>query len=198
MSAGLTVGVYGPLFITAPPQDTTVNVTEIANFEVFVSGGIPPLSFDWRQGGSSLGAPSQATLAYGPVVYPGDNGTTFDVIVDDAVAGASETSTPAALLTVTNNIGVNLGADRAAYVGDVVVITPVAVGGGNGNFTYTWTKDGNPVSDGGSISGATTDTLTLTGAVAGDAGTYALTVADDSGSNQPDTDDANAKRTAAA
>jgi hypothetical protein len=190
VSAGLTVGVYGELFITAPPADTTVNVTEIANFTVFKSGGIPPFTYTWRQNGNPLGAANQDTLAYGPAVYPGDDGTTFDVIIDDAVVGDAKTSTPVAVLTVTNNIGVNLGADRAAYVGDVVVITPDAVGGGNGNFTYTWTKDGNPVSDGGSISGATTDTLTITGAVAGDAGTYALTVEDDSGSNQPDTDDA--------
>jgi hypothetical protein len=189
VSAGLSIGVFQPLIITNPPQSTTVNVTDTANFQVFVSGGIPPVTFDWRKGGVSLGAPDQDTLAYGPAVYPADNGATFDVVVDDAVAGATQTSTPVAVLTVTNNIGVTLGADMAAYVGDTVVITSL-VGGGNGNFTYAWTLDGNPVSDGGAISGATTGTLTITGAALADAGNYALTVQDDSGVNAPDSDSA--------
>lgn len=195
VSASIDIGVFNNLFITTPPQNTTVNVTDTANFTVLVSGGIPPITYNWRKGGTPLGAPSQNTLAYGPVVYPGDNGATFDVIVDDAVAGASQTSNPVAVLTVTNNIAVTLDGDKAAYLGDTVVLTSL-VGGGNGNFTYEWTRNGNPVSNGGTISGADTDTLTITGAIAGDAGTYALTVEDDSGVNAPDSDQLNLTVTA--
>lgn len=187
VSATIAVGVYNNLIITGAPQNKTVNVTDTADFTVSYLGGIPPVTFTWRKGGTPLGAPSQATLNYGPVVYPADNGATFDVVIDDAVPGAAATSTPVAVLTVTNNIGVTLGADQNAYVGDNVTLT-ATVGGGNGIFTYVWTKDGNPLSNGGNVSGVGTGTVTITGATAANAGNYGLTVSDSSGVNAPDSD----------
>jgi hypothetical protein len=189
VTATIAVGVYNPLQLSQAPQNQTVNVTDTATFTVLELGGIPPLTYTWRKGGVPLGAPSQNTLAYGPTVYPADNGATFDVVIDDAVPGGAVTSSPVATLTVTNNIGVNLGGDSAAYVGDTVVLTP-AVGGGNGVFTYVWTKDGLPLNNGGNVTGAGTGSVTITGATAANAGTYGVTVSDSSGVNAPDTDTA--------
>jgi predicted extracellular nuclease len=47
---------------------------------------------------------------------------------------------------------------------------------GDAPLSYQWRKGGSPLSDGGNISGATTDTLTLTGIVLGDAGSYDVIV----------------------
>jgi hypothetical protein len=49
-------------------------------------------------------------------------------------------------------------------------------------FTYQWVKNGtNVLSDAGNITGATTSTLTLTGVVGDDSGTYVVIVSDPSG-----------------
>ncbi|MDB6122213.1 MAG: hypothetical protein JWQ71_1206 [Pedosphaera sp.] len=47
---------------------------------------------------------------------------------------------------------------------------------GTATLTYQWTKDGNPLSDGGNISGATSATLTVSSISASDVGTYAVLV----------------------
>jgi len=53
--------------------------------------------------------------------------------------------------------------------------------GGNGPFTYQWQKGGQPLVDDAHISGSETATLTITGASATDAGSYACLVADSCG-----------------
>jgi hypothetical protein len=47
---------------------------------------------------------------------------------------------------------------------------------GTSPLTYRWRKNGTNVNDGGNISGATTDTLTIANAGAGDVGAYTLVV----------------------
>jgi hypothetical protein len=49
---------------------------------------------------------------------------------------------------------------------------------GQPTLTYQWRKNGTPLSDGGSISGATTNTLTIDPTVTGDSGTYDVVVTD--------------------
>lgn len=66
---------------------------------------------------------------------------------------------------------------QAAVVGQNVSFTETPVGGAP--YTYTWTFNGNPLSNGGGISitsTATNGTLTVSNAVGLDAGTYAVTV----------------------
>jgi len=50
------------------------------------------------------------------------------------------------------------------------------VASGDGTLTYQWRKDGADLADGGHVSGATTDVLTITGADATDAGSYLCVV----------------------
>jgi hypothetical protein len=60
-------------------------------------------------------------------------------------------------------------------VGDTVTLTVQA--SGIGPFSYVWKKDGEVVADvPGHIAGATTGTLTITGATAADAGNYTVEV----------------------
>ncbi len=82
----------------------------------------------------------------------------FDVIVAPTV------SAPASL---TINSG-----DNASF----------SVTAAGGNLSYQWRKDGNNLTDGGSIAGATSATLTITGAVAADAGSYDVVVSNVAGS----------------
>ena len=63
----------------------------------------------------------------------------------------------------------------------VLVASPAvltAAAGGDGPLSYQWRKNGTPISDGGSISGATTASLTIDPATFGDAGSYDVLVTD--------------------
>lgn len=53
---------------------------------------------------------------------------------------------------------------------------------GAATLTYQWFKDGQPLADGGSISGATTATLTINPAQASDGGSYTVAVSNSAGS----------------
>ncbi|HEY6226866.1 MAG TPA: LamG-like jellyroll fold domain-containing protein, partial [Verrucomicrobiae bacterium] len=75
-----------------------------------------------------------------------------------------------------------VGATR--YAGASVQLRAAATG--VGNVTYQWKKGGANVVDNTRISGATTDTLTITGLTAGDAGDYTLVVTDPNGSTTTD------------
>ncbi len=54
--------------------------------------------------------------------------------------------------------------------------------GCGGTLSYQWLKDASPLTDGGTVSGATTALLTLAGVVATDEGNYSVQVANASGS----------------
>jgi len=56
-----------------------------------------------------------------------------------------------------------------------------ALASGSGPLAYRWRKNGSNLSDGGNISGATSDSLTLSNVVAGDQGNYTLVVSNSAG-----------------
>jgi hypothetical protein len=53
----------------------------------------------------------------------------------------------------------------------------------SGTMSYQWFRDGVALTDGGSISGATTATLGISPASSGDAGTYSVVVTDNAGAS---------------
>src|SRR5262249_32456122 len=66
--------------------------------------------------------------------------------------------------------------DLTVCSGDQAVFSVTATG--QPTLTYQWRKNGNPISNGGSISGATTATLTIDPTVVGDGGSYDVVVTD--------------------
>jgi hypothetical protein len=62
--------------------------------------------------------------------------------------------------------GVEVGAAAQLHV----------VASGTGPFTYQWMKEGVPLADGGRVSGATSDTLVIDPAEAGDSGRYSVVI----------------------
>lgn len=63
---------------------------------------------------------------------------------------------------------------RVANQGTTVSFSAAA--SGNNGFTYQWQKNGSPLSNGANVSGATTDTLTLSNIQAADEAAYSLVV----------------------
>jgi hypothetical protein len=60
--------------------------------------------------------------------------------------------------------------------GDTVVFSVLADANGNPPLTYRWRRNGVSLTDGGNRSGATTDTLTVTGVTGADTGSYTVLV----------------------
>ena len=101
-----------------------------------------------------------ATTTYSVVVTTNEGCTaTSGNVTVELVTGAAITTQPPATL--------------AKCVGSTATISVVTSGA---TPTYQWRKDGTPLTNGGSISGATTATLTITGLVVGDAGSYDVDV----------------------
>jgi uncharacterized delta-60 repeat protein len=63
---------------------------------------------------------------------------------------------------------------RVANQGTTVSFSAAA--SGNNGFTYQWQKNGSPLSNGGNVSGATTDTLTLSNIQDADQAAYSLVI----------------------
>ena len=70
-------------------------------------------------------------------------------------------------------------AAQTVNAGDTVQFHVVATG--TAPLTYQWRKDGAALGDGGIVSGSTTDTLTLAGVAAADAGSYDVVVSNAAG-----------------
>lgn len=127
-------------------------------------------------------------------------GTTVNANGIPTSAATSATTGQATTTGVTSAVRVNAGttppATQTANTGTTVTLTSNATadaattwatttpfapnyttpGNATSGLTYSWTKDGTAVSNGGGISGATTAALTLTGVTAASAGTYVVTV----------------------
>jgi len=67
--------------------------------------------------------------------------------------------------------------NQTAHAGDGASFTVTATA--LGTLSYQWRKDGVDLADGGNVSGATTDTLTIDPVGVGDAGDYDVLVSDD-------------------
>lgn len=72
-------------------------------------------------------------------------------------------------------------ASQARYAGKTVQL--VAAATGTSPMTYQWLRNNQPLTNGGNVSGATTDTLTLTNVTTGDSADYKLTVTNSFGND---------------
>jgi hypothetical protein len=139
-----------------------------------------------------LGAPADLRPGSGsPIVDAGNNtlvpgGTTVDVrglprFFDD----------PEVVDTGVGNVPPGI-VDMGAYERIPITVTPPATqtlcagapatfsvtATGQPTLLYQWRKNGSPLSNGGTISGATTDTLSISTTVIGDSGSYDVVVTD--------------------
>ncbi len=136
------------------------------------------MTYQWKLNGVSLvdgGTVSGATAATLNIssVAAGDAGD-FTVDVSASGCGVPLTSTISALV-VNNSIVINSQpvANQNLCSGNAASFSVVASGTG---ITYQWQKDGANITDGGTISGATTATLNISSVVVGDAGNYTLDI----------------------
>ena len=201
-STPLAVGVVDNLSIVTDPQPITRNVTQTATFTVVTAGGIQPFTYLWEFDALPIEG-SYAPLSNGGRISGADTATLsvsnlslsdageYRVTVSAAGVPVQTVTSATALLTLTNNPGINFGAaSRNLYDGQNITLAPTVLGGIVPQYNFTWEVDlgtgFGPVVDGGIYSGATTGALTITGIDTSNAGIYRLTV--DDGVNLPATE----------
>ncbi len=161
--------------ITSQPLSQTNVYGSNAIFQVTVTG-TPPISYQWKKvgfgdlsdGGNISGSHSNVLTI--SAISAADAGTYF-VTVTNALGDAD--SAQASLVVrdpaiVSGPASTNIVAGATAVFHTVVVGTP--------SLTYQWYKGATILFDGGNISGASTDTLTIANVGTGDQGSYSLQV----------------------
>ncbi len=160
--------------ISSQPQSRTNNAGSTATFTVSAISGAA-LAYQWRKNGSSLSdggnvsGATNATLTMANVL--GADAGTYSVVVTNLFN--SVTSSPAKLEVIDPAI-TNQPASRMVLLGGTAVFTVGAAG--TAALSYRWKQGGLDLNNGGSISGATSATLTISNVQSGDLGSYSVAV----------------------
>lgn len=164
----LTPGIVTqPATTGVPPGDTAY-----LGVGTFGSG----LTFQWFKNGSPLSDGGNVSGATSAILTLSNVTTTDDANYTVEVTGGSTTLTSAvahvyvlgAPVVHAPPTATTIYAGQNTSLSAQVYALPPA--------SYVWKRDGVTVNDGGRISGASTATLTFTGALASDTGSYTLTV----------------------
>jgi len=185
-SAVVVPSVLTPSLTSSPVSDTVV-LGGVASFTVTATGS-GTLTYQWQKGGVNLvnstghvsGATSATLKDSGSVI--GDTGS-YTVVVTNTVGSnsASATTIPVRLVINAPPVITTQPVSDSVSLGSNAVFTVVATG--SGTLTYQWQKGGvNLVNSAGHISGATSATLTDSGSVLGDTGSYTVVVTSSLGS----------------
>ena len=165
--ASLTVNV-SPTFSTQPDAQAacaggSVTFTTVAD-------GTPAPTYQWRHDGEDIGGATGSSYTIDPV-DPNDAGS-YDCV---AANSCGTLASDAVALTINTAPGIILSPlVHTAIVGQATTFTASA--DGVPAPTYQWRKNGGSLFDGGSISGATTDTLIINAVAKTDSGSYDVVV----------------------
>ncbi len=163
ISAGATLTVLVPPFITGHPTNRTVLAGSNVTFTV-TAGGTPPFSYQWRFNGTDMpGATAPSLLVPNAQIT---NAGLYSVQVANPYGSAVSSN---AVLVV--NSPPIITSQPASRVASVAAAADFAVGvAGSPPFTYQWRFNGAP------IAGATGLTHTISGVVGAHAGAYSVAI----------------------
>lgn len=173
----LTVEYYDPPVIVSSPASRTNAAGTTATFTVVATNTVTGLQ--WRRNGTPLTDGGRISGATTPMLVisnvTGGDAASYDVVVSN---GAGPAYSTAAQLWVAPSI-VSQPLSRTNAPGTTASFSVVA--DGQPPLYYRWQKDGSPLSDGGNLTGATTDTLLIGSVSPGDAGAYSVVVSNAAG-----------------
>ena len=174
-------------YITLDPTNQSGPPGGSVTFSVAVLG-TPTLRYQWRQNGLNLvdGVDPMGTTVFGSqstnlvlsTLAEGDDGSTYDCVVDNGVGG--EVVSSAVGLTIFDPAITAQPQSRTNDYGTTASFSVSVIG--SGPFAYQWLKYGSPLTDGLNISGATSATLTLSGVSYLDRADYSVAVTNAAGS----------------
>ncbi len=178
VSDNATLSVIEAVTITSQPLAAQSACTgETASFTVSATGD--GLTYQWYKGatllndGGSISGATTSTLTISPVISS-DAASNYRVVVTGTTPCGSMTSANAAL-TVNQSPAITTQpvATLARCSGQSATFSVVATGG---SLTYQWFHNGIPLTNGGSISGATSNSLVIDPVATTDSGTYHVVV----------------------
>ena len=173
----------GMPYITEQPESHTLPLGAVAEFWVTATG-TAPLSYQWQKDG--------VPLTDGPYVMGARDSWLYIAVLQTNAAGnylvvvtnayGSVTSQVAVLTVLPGNAPfiTTQPQSRTNVVGTTATFAVTATGAPP--LVYQWLKNGASLVDGGSVSGASTATMTLANAQTDDAGGYQVIVANAFGS----------------
>ena len=168
-SSNAVVTINTPPAIQTQPTASSICSGQNASFTVSATG--TSLTYQWKLNGVAIS---------NGAVYSGVNAATLNLIAPIAAQAGNYTcdvtgsctpvvTTTAVALTISPAVSITTQpANLSACLGGNATFTI----GATGVTSYAWQKNNVNLSDGGSISGSSTSTLTITGVAAGDAANY--------------------------
>ncbi len=169
--------------IVTQPVESIVSPGGALTFSVFALGS-GELSYQWRKNGTDLADGGRISGATGATLtitnaVEADEGV-YSVVVTNTAANRSVTSAAAAAV-VLGAPEILVAPTGGSFAADGAVTLSATVRG-VAPLTYQWRRNGQLVVDGARVSGASTATLNITGALVTDGGAYTLTVTNALGS----------------
>lgn len=164
--------------ITTQPQSRTNDFGTAATFSVSVSG-TAPFTYQWHKEGVGdlsdvgkiSGSHTNVLTLTGVALAEAGN---YSVTVGNSLGATSDSAMAA--LTVIDPVILTQPAAVTNIAGSNVTFHVVADGTGAPSFSYQWRKNGNAISDGGNLSGTSTDTLTVSSISSADEAYYSVAV----------------------
>ncbi len=167
-SSDALLNAFNPPVIVAQPGDESIVLSNQADFYVQAAGG--GLHYQWRKGGKAISGATNATYTISSVSAKDD--ATYSVII--ANYAGKVTSSNAKLSVLLPPVFTVQAGSRTATRGGFTTFTAAVKG--TAPFYYQWFKNGVSVVNGGNISGATSNVLTIASVSSKNAGTYSLAV----------------------
>jgi hypothetical protein len=162
-----TINVCNGPTITTQPSTQSICIPSSVSFNVAGTGAT---GYQWRKDGAIISGATSATYTINPT-SASDVGV-FDCLVSNA--GGCTTLSNTATLSVYSNPTITVQpTNQTSCSGKSTSFALTATGTG---ITYQWYKGGIAVSNGGNISGATTNTLSINPTNTTDAGNYYCTI----------------------
>jgi hypothetical protein len=182
VSPAVSLTVVDQARITVQPQGGLIRaVGTSASFSV-TAMGFPPPGYQWRLNGISLvdneriSGANGSTLTLSALAVT-DTGN-YDVVVINAYSGVTSL---VATLSVLVPPGITVPPqDTAVIVGSNAVLSVTA--SGSDPLSYQWLRSGTNLLNGGRVSGATSNVLTITATRTNDASDYAVIISSPVGS----------------
>jgi len=159
--------------VNGSTSSTATSATWPVSGQMYSFSKVSSLTYTW----SPAGLLNNASIA-NPLA------SNIPATMDFTATASNGACTASANVTVNISSGASIQTDptdTAKCAGETATFTVAATGPA---LTYVWKRGTTTLTDGGTISGATTATLTITGVVSGDAGNYTVVVTSGCGSPQ--------------
>jgi len=167
-SSPLFLTVYSAISVSISASASAITVGQSAQFTASVNGGNPPYTYQWYVNGNPV---SGSTDIY--TFNPSSAGTyNVYVAVTDSTGETQNSNTQS--ITAYSAISVSISAPVTTITTGQSIQINASASGGNGQFTYQWYVNGNPVS------GATSSTFVFKPSSNGTYSIY-VTVTDSTG-----------------